>query len=333
MKRTNHSAESGNALVVVLVALLVAAVGGLAYTSSKLMEKEGGDAKTAPAAQQTAAAGQAGEQPAAPQIEIKPGNPVVAKVGDQEITRLDVFNFMQTLPANTRQLPIAQLFPVVQDQVVNTRLLREKSKGAKLDNDPLVKERIQAAKDQIVPVVFMQREVEKALTEERLKKAYDAYKEGFPNVQEVNAKHILVDDEKLAAKLIKDIEGGASFEELAKENSKDPTAEKGGDLGYFTQRDVVPEFAQVAFSLEPGSVSKEPVKTQFGFHVIKVEEKRKRPPASFEDAKPFLEGQLRQIIAAEIVQGWRADAGIELFDINGDDIEPAAGDEQPAKAE
>ena len=327
MKRTNHSAESGNALVVVLVALLVAAVGGLAYTSSQLMEKEGGDTKAAPAAQQAAAAGQAAQQPAAPQIEIKPGNPVVAKVGGQEITRLDVFNFMQTLPANTRQLPIAQLFPVVQDQVVNTRLLQEKSKGAKLDNDPLVKERIQAAKDQIVPVVFMQREVEKALTEDRLKTAYEAYRSGFPEVQEVNAKHILVEDEKLAAKLIKDLDGGASFEELAKENSTDPTAEKGGDLGYFTKRDVVPEFAEVAFSVEPGSYSKEPVKTQFGFHVIKVEEKRKRPPASFEDAKPFLEGQLRQIIAAEIVQGWRADAGIELFDINGDDIEPAAGEE------
>lgn len=335
MKRTNHSTQSGNVVVIVLVALVVLAVGGLAYTSGKFAGKDKKDGANAPAAVETAS-GEAVKAPAAEQIEIKPGNPVVAKVGDNEITRADILNYMQTLPANARQLPINQLFPQVQDQVINMNLIAEKSKKAKLDNDPLVKQQLEAAKQRILPVVFLQREVEKRLTEDRIKKSYETYKSGFPNVQETKAKHILVDDEKLAKELIKKINDGASFEELAKEHSKDPTGKDGGELGYFAKNEVVPEFAEAAESQEIGAISAKPVKTQYGFHIIKVEERRKRPPAEYEQAKPFLEGQLRQIITNEIVQGWREEAGVELYDINGDKIEPAAGEEQkdaPKKAE
>lgn len=332
MKRTNYSTQSGNVVVIVLVALVVLAVGGLAYTSGKFTGKDKEGEMKKPAAVETAS-GEAVTAPApAEQLQIKPGNPVVAKVGKKDVTRSDIFNFMQTMPANTRQLPMDQLFPLVQDQVINMSLVTEKSKKAKLDNDPLVKAQLEAAKQRILPVVFLQREVEKRLTDDRVKKSYEAYKGGFPNVQETKAKHILVEDEKLAKELIKKINGGAAFEEVAKEHSKDPTGKNGGDLGYFAKNEVVPEFAEASEKQDIGVISAKPVKSQYGFHIIKVEERRKRPPAEFEQAKPFLEGQLRQIITTEIVQGWRKEAGVELFDINGDAIEPGAGDEKPDAA-
>ena len=152
-------------------------------------------------------------------------------------------------------------------------------------------------------------------------------------MQEAKASHILVADEAKAKELIKQLNDGASFEELAKENSTDNTAEKGGDLGYFAQTDVVPEFGDAAFALSPGEITKEPIQSQFGYHIIKLAEKRQRPPAEFEEAKPFLEAQIRSAVLQGILNGWRKDSDVETFDINGDPIEPAAGEEAPAEAE
>lgn len=334
MTHTNRKHESGNAVIIVLVALVVAAVGGMAYMSGHLASKDRADETGQPSAVETASGEiEVAEVDQAEQTPIKPGNPVVAKIGDRDVTRLDVFNFMQTMPANTRQLPMDQLFPLVQDQVINLALVNEKAAKVNLDNDPLVKQQLEAAKKQIVPVVFIQREVEKAITEDRVKAAYEDYKANFPEIEETRALHILVDDEKQAENLIKQINDGATFEELAKEYSKDPTGEKGGDLGFFLKTDVVPEFGEAAFTQEIGVVSTKPVKTEYGYHVIKVEERRMRPPADYEQAKPFLEGQLRQVVTNEIVQKWRDEAKVELFDINGEAIEPAAGEETAEPAE
>ncbi|MFK7838914.1 MAG: peptidylprolyl isomerase [Bdellovibrionales bacterium] len=340
-----HLNEKGNATVIVLVALVVVAVGALAYFSGHLASTDRKNAgntaenstiETASgeeaADNQGADADSTQAENAAPQQEIKPGNPVVAKVGDKELTRLEVFNFMQTMPAESRQLPMDQLFPLVQNQIINMALVKEKAVNVNLDNDPLVKERLEAAKQNIVPVVFMQREVEKAINEERLKSAYDQYVAQFPEVEEAKAAHILVDDEALAKDLIAQLKEGVDFAELAKANSKDSTSTEGGNLGYFLKTDVVAEFGEAAFAQEVGAVSDMPVKSEFGFHIIKVDERRQRPPVPYEEAKPFLEGQLRNIVTNEIVTKWREEAGVELFDINGESVEPAAGEEaKPAE--
>ena len=326
--KTCNNSQSGNAAIIGLVALVVLAVAALAYTSGYLTgdEKKADNMVAAPDAASTETAN-AVQAPAPQQeIDIEPGNPVVAKIGEDEITRMDIFNFIQTLPPQTRQLPMQQLFPMATAQVVNMRLVNEKSQKAKIDNDPLVKERLEAAKREIIPAVYLQRAVEKAIDEERLQSAYDTYTRNFPQTEEVKARHILVEDETKATDLIKQLSEGGSFEELAKEHSTDTTSENGGLLGYFVQAEVVPEFGSAAFTQEIGAVSEKPIKSQFGYHIIKVEEKRMRPPASFEQAKPFLQGQLRQIVTNEIVQKWRDEAGVVVFDINGNDIEPASGE-------
>ena len=317
--KTNN--ESGNVLVIVLVALAIVAVGVLAYLSGQSKKEE--RMQTAAANGQVAAPqdADAGEQ-----MVIKPGNPVVAKVDGQEITRVDVFNFIQTLPAQTRQLPVAQLFPVALDQVINGRIIEENTKGVRLDSDPVVKERLANVKKTIVREVYVQKQVEKKLTDERIKAAYDQYVQNFPEIDEVKVRHILVEDKSKAKDLIKQLEEGADFAKLATENSTDGTAENGGEIDYFAEADVVPEFAKAAFGLEAGTYTKSPVKTEFGFHIIETQDKRKRPPASMEQAKPFLEAQLRQVALNEVVQEWRGKADLERYDINGDAIEPAAGE-------
>lgn len=338
--------QAGNAVLIVLAVLVVAAVGGLAYFYGKVgnegskqdasaLAAAAAQAATAPTAPATtnnnAAAGAAGETAQANPPIIKPGNPVVAKLSNgEEVTRLDVFNFIQTLPPQTRQLPLEQLYPMALEQVINGKLIAEKTKGVNLDSDPEVKKQLAEAKTQITRTVYIEQQITKKVTEERLKAVYDEYVKNFPDIQDAKARHILVKEEAKAKDLVKQLNEGASFEELAKANSIDGTAQNGGDLGYFAKTDVVPAFGEAAFNLEVGQYSKKPVKTDFGYHVIKVEEKRKRPPAAYEDIKPFLEAQVRRQILDEMVQQWRNEAGIQRFDINGEVIEPAAGEEAPA---
>lgn len=323
---TNFHKESGKAVIIALVVLLVAAAGALGFLATQVKNKN--DGKEGVATNQSATQQTANAQDAEPVI-VEPGNPVVATVNGEQITRVDVFNFMQQLPPNMKQLPIQQIFPLSQEQVINARIIEAKTKGVTLDDDPLVKEQVAAAREQITRNVYLQRQVEKLITDDRLKAAYDEYVKNFPNIEEVHARHILVAEEGKAKDLINQIESGADFAELAKANSTDATAQNGGDLGYFSKNDVVPEFAEAAFGTNPGEYTKKPVKTQFGYHVIKVEEKRKRPPAEFEAAKPFLDAQLRRVAFDELIQGWRDQANIQRFDINGKPVEPSAGDETP----
>ena len=146
---------------------------------------------------------------------------------------------------------------------------------------------------------------------------YDRDFAGKPGETEIHARHILVPDEADAKAAIAEIKAGADFATVAKARSKDPGSADGGDLGFFKQGDMVPEFAAVAFALKPGEISQAPVKSQFGWHVIKVEEIRQAPPASFEESKD----QIRQAIIQEGIQGViktaKAGLKIEIFNPDG----------------
>lgn len=332
--------KSRSPIVVVLVALVIAAVGVLAFisgqkagdsVSAEAQSSEAVSAETSPSEQEEQEEQAVIKAPPAPApLEIKPGNPTVATLNGIEIKRLDILNFIQTLPAETQQLPVGQLFPLAVEQVINAAIISEKVKGVNLDNDPVVKQNLAQAKEQIIRTVFLQKEVEKTMTDERLQEAYEAYKKGVPQPEEANARHILVEDEAFAKELIAKLDAGEDFEKLAKDNSKDKASgEKGGDIGFFTKTDVVPEFANAAFSMDVGTYTKEPVKSQYGYHVIKLEERRTRPVPSFEESKPFLESQLRGAVLNKLIQDWRGAAKVERFDINGEatkapEADPAA---------
>lgn len=338
--KTSSGREAGNTVIIVLVALVVVALGAFAYLSSQNPAAE----QTTPSAEQTADAAQSTEQaeaqnpadaavpdqPAeadanAPAGDVKPGNPVVARVDGKDITRMDVFNLVQTLPAQTRQMPLEKLFPMAVDQLISAKVIEKKTEGVDLSSDEEVKKQLELAKEQIERSVYIQKEVGKKVTDSRLQAAYEEYKKNFPKVEEVKARHILVKEEAKAAEVIKKLNEGGDFAALAKESSIDGTAKNGGDLGYFLKQDVVPAFGNAAFGLAVGKYSEKPVKSDFGYHVIKVEEKRDRPVPEFAEAKPFLEAQVRREALEELIEGWRDAAKIERFDINGAPLKEKAG--------
>lgn len=344
--RQSGAGESGKAAIfVVLGVLIVAAVAGLAMLSNKaggdvaVASSEGAaESSTAPAsgesdtadaanAQDSEKTADAAQKDSAPKpVAIEEGNPVVAKVDGQEIKRVDLLNFMQQLPPQLKNAPIQQLYPQLIQQVVNARIVDDRAAKADLTDDPAYKEQLDLARQQILRNMFVEREVARQVTDEKIKAAYKEMMKKQENVEETKAAHILVKTEDKAREVISKLESGAKFADLAKEYSSDPSSQKGGDLGWFAKTEMVPEFSEAAFALKKGEYSKKPVKTQFGWHVISVEDRRTRPAPKLEDVKPFLEQQVRRDAFEKMLTDWRKDSKIETFDINGKPLEPAAGE-------
>ena len=211
----------------------------------------------------------------------------------------------------------AQLPPAEQDRVVRENLILEvlvdqNRQGSGIENDPQVAQELKTSRDQILRTAYLDSVADAAITEEALRANYDAQIAKLPDVTEVRARHILVADEGVAMDLIDQINNGASFDELAAKNSLDKgNSDKGGDLGYFTKDQMVPEFANVVFDMEEDELSSSPVKTGFGYHVIKVEDKRVKDKPSFEQVREGLKNEERQKVIKDIVEKWRAEATIE----------------------
>jgi len=351
------SQSKNNMPIIIGVVALLAIAGGAAFYFSKNMTKGGDVAQTA--SNQTApAAGsqtQSGEAAATPEeeqqvadeakagfngIEVKPGNPVVAKVDGQEISRVDVFRYIKMMPESVRQLPPQAIYPIALEQVVNTRLVQNKAENAGLENDPEVQQQLSMAKQQIIRSVYVQRALDGETSEGDLKNKYNEMVGKAPEIKEVKAAHILVDSEAKAKELITKIEAGEDFSKLAAENSGDPgNKDKGGDLGWFAKTDMVPAFADPVFEMHKGDVSKTPIKTEFGYHVVKVEDTRDRPKPTFEQVKAQIRTELQREKLEKMLAEWKDVAKIEKFDINGDplkeqpEVAPAAGEaSQPAPA-
>ena len=159
----------------------------------------------------------------------------------------------------------------------------------------------------------LQEATKAALTEEALQQTYNEAVKSAGGQEEVRARHILVDNEDEARAILDQIKGGSDFAMLAKEKSKDPGSAEGGDLGYFTKDQMVPQFADVAFKMYPGQLSN-PVKTQFGWHIIKVEDKRTKQPPEFEKVKDQIETYLARKAQTEYVAKLRQNAKIERLD-------------------
>lgn len=354
--------KSNLPIAIGVVALLVV-LGGTGYFFSKNMKKDGSApvAETAASAVgSSATANNVGEPTATPEeteettkaaqaagdfngVAVKPGNPVVAKVDGQDITRVDVFRYIKMMPANVQQLPPTTVYPLALEQVINTRMVQNKADKAGLENDPEVTSQLALAKQQIIRGVYIQKELDKQISDADLKAKYDDVIGKQPATEEIEASHILVDDKAKAEEIIKKLEGGADFGKLAAEYSNDPgNKDKGGDLGWFSKADMVPAFSEAAFAIKPGEISKEPVETQFGWHVIKVADKRERAKPTFEEVKPMLLTEMRREKLEGMLDQWRKTASVERYDINGDamkgetnEVAPAAGEEpkQPATAE
>ena len=251
-------------------------------------------------------------------------NPVVARVEGEALHLSDVQEALAELPAELRNAPPQMLFPLVLDQLIAQKALVIAARAQGLDKDEAVRLAIRRAEEEQLQQALLRREVAPAITEEALRARYAKDLAGKPGEEEVQARHILVPTEAAAnAALAEAKKPGADFTALAKKLSTGPGAAQGGDLGFFKKGDMVPEFAEAAFALKVGEVSPAPVRSPFGWHVIKVEGRRTLPPPSFEDS---VEG-LRQAAFEEAVNAAvarvQAASKIERFNMDGSPRAPA----------
>ncbi len=156
---------------------------------------------------------------------------------------------------------------------------------------------------------------------------YQDHLKANPPATEQHARHILVASEEDARAVITELDGGADFVELAKERSTGPSGPRGGDLGYFTSDQMVPEFSAAAQTLEPGQYTKDPVQTQFGWHVIKLEDRRESAPPSFADMEPQLRQEMTRENVETVLSELREDADVEITPA-GNSMAPEAGGAQ-----
>ncbi|MBW7852166.1 MAG: peptidylprolyl isomerase [Rhodospirillales bacterium] len=260
-------------------------------------------------------------------LQAADNDPVVAVVNGKQIRKSALVDLQQQLP-QLRQVPLEMVYEQLLDHLINSEIVTAEARKQKLQDDPKVKERMRQIEAQLMQQAYLSRRIEKEVTPELVKKRYDEFVKANPPQEEVRARHILLEDEAAAKAVIDDIQKGASFEDVAKEKSKGPSAETGGDLGFFTKDDMVPEFAQAAFAMKAGEVSKTPVKTQFGWHVIKVEERRMGQPPKLEELEEQLRGEASEEVVADILQNLRAKAQVKRFQIDGSPLaeaEPADG--------
>lgn len=239
---------------------------------------------------------------------------VVAKVGDAEITEGDLSAAQKEIGAQFQQLPEEQRRLAVLSALIDIKALAQEAEEAKLQDEPAVASEIDFQRDRALHNAFFAKNGVATVTEDELKARYDAEIGAMPATEEVHARHILVKTKEEAQAAIKRLDEGADFATVAQEMSTGPSGPEGGDLGFFRAGQMVPAFEAAAFALEPGQYSKEPVETQFGWHVIRVEEKRQAEPPSYDQVKE----QVRQVVLREkymeLVRKARTDLTVEYVD-------------------
>lgn len=245
-------------------------------------------------------------------------DPVVAVVEGEKILRSELEAAQAQLPEQYRQLPLEVIYDPLLARVIDRRLLAREAERRKLETRPEVKEALARARREVLGDQLLEIAITEALTPERLQQAYAMARAqpGFA-VEEVRARHILVKSEAEAKEVIAALAGGADFAELAKKRSIDPSVQQNdGDLGFFRRDTMVEPFAEAAFALEPGQTTSEPVRSQFGWHVIRVEERRTVAP-TFEEKEPELKEQVARETINALVAELRAKAKVERFAIDG----------------
>ncbi|HAX92022.1 MAG TPA: peptidylprolyl isomerase [Rhodospirillaceae bacterium] len=256
--------------------------------------------------------------PVVAQDKAPAADPVVARVNGDTITRSEIVRELQGMGGQAAQIPPNMLYPQLLEKAIVTKLVSKKGYDDKLQNDKEVKERLKDAEAQIVADVYIRKAVTPKITDDKIKSRYDELAAKFKPEDEVRARHILVPTEAEAEDLLKQIKDGADFAKLATEKSKDSgSAKQGGDLGYFPRSAMVKPFAEAAFGMKVGDLSDKPVKTDFGYHVIKLEDRRKSSPPPLAEVKEQITNQVGQELVSQMVKDMQAKAKIERFSIDG----------------
>ena len=240
---------------------------------------------------------------------------VIARVGGVDVTERELALAMADLSQQFAQVPEERRRAAVLNALIEIKLLARQAEEAKIPENQAFQARMNFLRDRALHNQLFQQNVVEKITDEEVKARYDKEVAAMEPEQEVKARHILVKSREEAEEIIKELQAGKDFQEIAKAKTIDPSGtSSGGDLGWFGKGQMVPSFEQAAFALPKGEYSKEPVESQFGFHVILKEDERVTPPPPFEN----VEGQVRQIVMREkyqeLIDSARKAGNVEIVD-------------------
>ncbi|MBR1915013.1 MAG: peptidyl-prolyl cis-trans isomerase [Alphaproteobacteria bacterium] len=247
---------------------------------------------------------------------------VAARVNGEIISIEEIRKGYMDNPQIAEQVPFDEFYQKAVDVFVNGKLLYQAATKANVESLPEYQEQLKTAKEDLARKVYIEKQVDEKVTDDAVAKFYqDEYVAKFVSKKEMGAKHILVDNEKTAKEVIEKLNKKGDFDKLAKEYTKDKTVE----LGYFTEDLMVPEFVAAAKKLKKGEYTKQPVKTQFGYHIILLEDIRDAKPLPLKDLEPQIRNILSQQAIAQTFDDLYAQGSVEKFDLNGNKMpdEPA----------
>lgn len=243
-------------------------------------------------------------------------NGIAAVVNGEQITVAEIKEAYAETPQIKTQVSFEEFYNRALEVMINSKLALQAATAANVQASAEYQKELAVMQDDLARKVYIDQQLTKKVTDEEVKKVYDEYVANFKSEKEVKAKHILVDTEDLAKEIIEKLnKKSAKFDDLAKQYSKDQA-----DLGYFTAEAMVPEFSEAAFAMKKGTFSQKPVKTEFGYHVILVEDIRDSKPLAFEAVAEQIKGNLSQQAVGQIVAELHQNAQIEKFDLKGKKI-------------
>jgi peptidyl-prolyl cis-trans isomerase C len=262
-------------------------------------------------AQETAPAPEAAAPAAAP---VDPAT-VIAKVNGKSVTEADLALAEGELAQQFSRLAPEQRRAAALSAAIEIKVLAAQAVADGLDKDPDFKRRAEFLQERALHGEMVEKQVVGKITDDEIRARYDKEISAAPPANELHARHILVKTKEEADAIIKQLDGGADFQKLANENTSDPSGKtNGGDLGYFGPGQMVPEFDKAAGALEVGAYTKEPVQTQFGWHIIKLEDKRAKQPPAFDAVKENVRSLVIRDKYFELVKSLRAAAKVEIPD-------------------
>ena len=223
-----------------------------------------------------------------------PNKVIAAQVNDHIISAKDVLMALEKLPSKIKEQPLPSLYPNIVNELINQHLIAQQAYKENLDKNKKVLSEINKSKEQIMAKYWLNSYLSQQLDKKNLKNFYNNYLKSFKSSKEYNASHILVKEEKEALNIIKKLNNKSLFSDLAKEFSIGPSGKAGGKLGWFSSGQMVKEFEKATFILNKGQITKEPVKTKFGFHIIKLNEVRISQPKNFTEIEPEIINMIKK---------------------------------------
>ena len=250
-------------------------------------------------------------------------DPVVATVNGVEIHLTQAKDAYQRLPEQYRQAPFEAIFSGLVDSLIDSKLAAEDAKRQKVPDEPEFKARMARIEEQVLQRMVLSRAMKAGVTDADVRARYETMIKGMAGNEQIQARHILLETEDAAKAVIADLKKGRDFASLARERSTGPSASEGGDLGFFAKGQMVPAFEKATFGLAKGQYTETPVKTQFGWHVIKLEDRKKASVPKFEEVEQDLRNDLSQEVGTVYVNRLRKAAKINRFNADGSPLDGA----------